>query len=110
MQPPVVLGGPAVTQFAVATRDPSDAAFDHRPVLSVNRLEFRCFGLSAGSEQHRIMLVQGEFSAPARGSAAGPQRAVATPDAKIGSTRSGDRHGVTGPAGHSPGRLGAPES
>src|SRR4029077_16045015 len=82
VQPPVVFGGPAVAQFAVAAHDPGDAAFDHWPVLSVNRLKFRCFGLSAGSEQHRVVLVQGEFSAPLGGGAAGPQRAVATPDAK----------------------------
>jgi hypothetical protein len=50
VQPRVVLGGSAVAQFAVATHDPSDAPLDHRPVLSVNRLEFRCFGLPTGSK------------------------------------------------------------
>jgi hypothetical protein len=40
--------------------------FDHRPVLSVNGLEFRCFGLPARGEQHRILLVEGECSAPPR--------------------------------------------
>ena len=66
MQPPVVLGGSAVAQFAVAAHDPGDAAFDHRPVLAVSTLEFQCFGVPACSEQHRVMVMQRHFPAIVR--------------------------------------------
>src|SRR5260370_41325242 len=56
VQPMVILGHAAIAEFAVAAHDPGDAAFDHGSVLSVSRLKFRCFGVSAGCEWRRVVL------------------------------------------------------
>jgi hypothetical protein len=66
MKPPVVFDGAAIAQFAVAADDPGDAALYRRPTLSVNGLEFGCFGLAAGSEQHCVVLMQGQKPPGAR--------------------------------------------
>jgi hypothetical protein len=62
----------------------------HRPVLSVNRLEFRCFGLPAHGEHHHVMRDVGLSS----GGAAGPLAGTRGNCTEDGAACAGDRHGM----------------
>src|SRR4051812_9544932 len=70
MQPVVVLDDSAVADFAVASSQPGDRAFDHRPMPTILGLPFGIAGLAAGSTQQRFVLGEGEFPSADGGGAA----------------------------------------
>src|SRR3954454_23465227 len=95
VQPGVVLGGSAVAEPAVSAGDePGDAAFDHRPVLSVDRLELGIGGADAGRPGQRVVSAEPHRLAGPAAGAPQPERAGPAGDAESdlagGSDRPGD--------------------
>lgn len=65
----------AVADPPVPSGEPGNAAFDHGPVLPVNRLELRCFGLTAGGTEQRLVRVDVDDPSTGAGGALHAQRA-----------------------------------
>jgi len=60
MQPVVVFGHAPVAEFAVASGEPGDRAFDHRPALAVIGLPLLVFRALAMLTLQSVVLVQGQ--------------------------------------------------
>lgn len=69
VEPGVVLGHASEGHAPVTAGHPGDRAFDHRPVLAVDVLEFRAGGAGAVSAQHRIVRVDLEVASTFAGGA-----------------------------------------
>ena len=89
MQPVVVFADASVTQFAVASGQPGDGAFDHRPVLAVLGQPIRVTGGVSGGTLARIMGTDPQCFAPAAAGATCPQWAAGAGRAEGGPARRG---------------------
>ena len=99
MQPVIILADASVTQFAVASGQPGDGAFDHRPVLAVLGQPIRVTGGASGGTLARIMGTDPQCLTPAAARATCPQWATRAGRAEDGMPGAGDRSGQSVGAG-----------